>query len=301
MSALISIFAVYSFIFLGFLAKKIFKDEIDERTLILISLYFLQPMLTFWGLNKTPINYDLIYAPFVYFVIITVCLFLFYFVSKLLFKDITDQSIFIATSLIGNTSNLGIPLGIALFGESSIAYTSIINIANIFFIYTVEIYLFARENFTIKQSLISMAKIPILWIAFVALWFNYMNFHIEVNIQKALQMGAYATIVVQLMIFGIYLSKIHPKTIDYKLSLSISIAKLIVLPIIGINIAIFMGLSAEVTKILAMSLAVPLAVNNVNIASLYNCKPYAVTASVLISSILFLFIFYFDTIFLGIK
>ncbi|MCK5294689.1 MAG: AEC family transporter, partial [Arcobacteraceae bacterium] len=215
-------------------------------------------------------------------------------ISKYLFKESKEQSIFIATSLIGNTGNLGIPLGIALFGEASIAYTSIINIANIFFIYTVGIYLFAKESFTFKQSLLSMVKIPILWFAIIALLFNYNNFKININIDNALQMGAYSAIVIQLIIFGIYLAKVNLKEQNYLLSISTSTIKLVILPIMGIIFSIMFNLEPSIASILIVSLSTPLAVNNVNIAALFNCKPYAVTNIVFISTLLFLIIFYFD-------
>ena len=294
MSALISILAIYFFIFIGYLAKKIFKDEIDEKTLILISIYFLQPILTFWGLTRIPLNFNIILTPFIYFITITSTLLLLIVISKYLFKESKEQSIFIATSLIGNTGNLGIPLGIALFGEASIAYTSIINIANIFFIYTVGIYLFAKESFTFKQSLLSMVKIPILWFAIIALLFNYNNFKININIDNALQMGAYSAIVIQLIIFGIYLAKVNLKEQNYLLSISTSTIKLVILPIMGIIFSIMFNLEPSIASILIVSLSTPLAVNNVNIAALFNCKPYAVTNIVFISTLLFLIIFYFD-------
>ena len=294
MSALISILAIYFFIFIGYLAKKIFKDEIDKKTLILISIYFLQPILTFWGLTRTPLNFNIILTPFIYFITITSTLLLLIVISKYLFKESKEQSIFIATSLIGNTGNLGIPLGIALFGEASIAYTSIINIANIFFIYTVGIYLFAKESFTFKQSLLSMVKIPILWFAIIALLFNYNNFKININIDNALQMGAYSAIVIQLIIFGIYLAKVNLKEQNYLLSISTSTIKLVILPIMGIIFSIMFNLEPSIASILIVSLSTPLAVNNVNIAALFNCKPYAVTNIVFISTLLFLIIFYFD-------
>ncbi len=294
MSALISILAIYFFIFIGYLAKKIFKDEIDKKTLILISIYFLQPILTFWGLTRIPLNFNIILTPFIYFITITSTLLLLIVISKYLFKESKEQSIFIATSLIGNTGNLGIPLGIALFGEASIAYTSIINIANIFFIYTVGIYLFAKESFTFKQSLLSMVKIPILWFAIIALLFNYNNFKININIDNALQMGAYSAIVIQLIIFGIYLAKVNLKEQNYLLSISTSTIKLVILPIMGIIFSIMFNLEPSIASILIVSLSTPLAVNNVNIAALFNCKPYAVTNIVFISTLLFLIIFYFD-------
>lgn len=294
MSALISILAIYFFIIIGYVAKKTFKDEINEKTLILISLYFLQPILTFWGLTRAPIDFNLIYTPFIYIITITTTLFILLFSSKYIFRDSKDQSIFIATSLIGNTGNLGIPLGIALFGEASIAYTSIINIANVFFIYTVGIYFFAREQFTFKQSIKSMIKIPILWFALLALLFNYLEFTINDQIDKALQMGAFATIVLQLIIFGVYLAKINIKGQNYKLTLSTTTIKLIILPIIGIAISLIFNLDKYAASILIVSLSTPLAVNNVNNAALFNCKPYDVTNIVFFSTILFLVIFYFD-------
>jgi len=294
LSALISILSIYSFILIGYIAKKTFTSQIDEKTLILISVYFLQPILTFWGLTRTSINYDLIIAPAIYIVTITFTLLILIFISKYTFKDQKDKSIFIATSLIGNTGNLGIPLGIAIFGEQSIPYTSIINIANIFFIYTVGVYLFAKDSFTFKQSLQSIIKIPILWFALLALLFNYNNFEINLQIDNALEMGAYATIVLQLIIFGIYLAKINIKEQDYKLTFLTSSAKLILLPVIGIVFSLVFALDTYAASILIMSLATPLAVNNVNNAALFNCKPYAVTNIVLFSTVVFLLLFYFD-------
>ena len=291
MSALLAITSIYFFILIGFIAKKVFKDDINEKTLILISIYFLQPMLTFWGLTRAPIDYNLVFTPFLYFIIITIVLIILIFTGKYLFDDDKDRSIFIASSLIGNTGNLGIPLGIALFGESSVPYTSIINIANIFFIYTVGIYFYAKSAYSFKESLKSIVKIPILWFAIFALIFNYLEFSIHPQIDKVLVMGAYATIVLQLIIFGVYLSKTKIRSHNYKLSLTVSFTKLIFIPIIGIIVVLISGFDTQIAYILIVSLSLPLAVNNVNIAALYDCKPYDVTAVVFTSTVLFLILF----------
>ena len=245
MSALISILAIYFFIFLGYIAKKIYKNDISEKTLIILSIYFLQPILTFWGLTRVEIDYNLIITPFVYFLVVTTTLIILIIFSKFMFKDEKDKSIFITTSLIGNTGNLGIPLGIALFGEQSIPYTSIINIANVFFIYTVGVFYFAKSTYTFKQSLVKMIQIPIIWFAILALLYNYFGFSINSQINQALQMGAYATIVLQLIIFGVYLAGIKLKSSNILLSYSTSFVKLIVLPIIGIIFALIFNLICQ--------------------------------------------------------
>ncbi len=212
----------------------------------------------------------------------------------MVFKDRREQSIYLATSLVGNTGNLGIPLGIALFGVESVPYTSIINIANIFFIYIFSVYFFAREQFSLKDAVLSILKIPGIWFALLALLVNYNSIQINEHIYSALEMGAYTSMVIQLVIFGVYLSNIRLRTIPWYLSFQVSFVKHIFLPLVGIFVIVsYSDLDSYVASILIMELMVPLAVNNVNLAALYNCKPFDVTATILVSSTLFVFLLYF--------
>ncbi|MCT7649914.1 AEC family transporter [Aliarcobacter butzleri] len=289
-----SVLPIYFFIFLGFIAKKRFTTQIDEKTLVLLSLYFFQPILILWGLTKSPINYEFIMSPLFYIIIVFTTLSFLIFFSKIIFNSRTDESIYLGTALIGNTGNLGIPLGIALFGVESVPYTSIINIANVFFMYTISVYFFAREQFSLKQAIISIFKIPAIWFALFALFLNYYQVPISEHITTALNMGAYTSLTIQLFIFGVYLYNVQVKTIPWKLSLHISFAKHILLPVIGILIIVwFTDFNSFVASILIMELMMPLAVNNVNFAVLYNCKPFDVAATILISSIVFVFLLYF--------
>lgn len=201
---------------------------------------------------------------------------------------------YLATALIGNTGNLGIPLGIALFGIESVPYTSIINIANTLFIYIFSVYFFARDQFSIKQAIISIMKIPGIWFAIFALLINSQGVVINKYIYSALEMGGYTSMVIQLFIFGMYLSSVKIKVLPWYSALHISFVKHILLPLIGLLIVInFTNLNSYVASILIMELMVPLAVNNVNLAALYHCKPYDVAASILISSVVFVSLLYF--------
>jgi predicted permease len=248
--------------------------------------------LTFWGLTRTQINENLILTPILYCLTVSIVLIFSIIISGKLLNDQKERSIFIAASLIGNTGNLGIPLGIALYGEQSVAYTSIINIANVFFIYTVGIFFYAKEKFDIKGSLKQMFKIPILWFAALALIVNYLNIEINTHFNRFLEMGAYATIVIQLMIFGIYMAQIKIKYVNYTLSLKVTIIKHIILPLTGIVVVLLFKVEPFIALILLMQLSVPLAVNNVNIAALYECKPHETTQAVLVTTLFFIVFIY---------
>ncbi len=294
MEAILSVLPIYFFIFLGFIAKKNLKTQIDEKSLVLLSLYFLQPIMIFWGLTKEPINYEFVISPLFFLISMGSTLFLMLLYSKIIFASKTDENIFLATALIGNTGNLGIPLGIALFGEQSVPYTSIINITNIFFMYTISIYFFARDKFSFKDSIKSIFKIPVIWFALFALLVNYYQVPIPKEFNFALEMGAYTSLTLQLIIFGTYLYSVKVKSIPWKLSLQISFAKHILLPIAGILIVVnFSNLNTMVASILIMELMMPLAVNNVNFSVIYNTKPTDVAATILISSAIFVALLYF--------
>lgn len=233
------------------------------------------------------------FTPVVYFIIIFIVLGISLLIAKPMFKDGSHRSIYLAAATVGNTGNLGIPLGIALFGEASVPFTSIINIANVLFIYTFSVYFFAKDKFDFKDSLISIIKIPAIWFAIIALLINYFQISIESNINRVLEMGAYASIVLQLIIFGIYMSEIKVKTINWNLSLNIVFIKHILLPAVGLAVILYFDMNPYISAILFMELMVPLAVNNVNLAALYNCKPHDTTAAILLTTVAFLCLIYF--------
>ena len=216
-----------------------------------------------------------------------------YIYSKKVFKkDKEDKSIFLASSLVGNTGNLGIPLGIALFGLQSVPYTSILNIANMFYIYIFSVYFFAGDKFKFKDAFLQIFKIPAIWFAILAILFNYFGFTLNSDFEKVFTMGAYAAIVMQLVIFGIFMSQVKIKSANWSLSLNISIFKHIILPLVGLFVILFFKVDPLIGAIIFMELFVPLAVNNVNLASLYNCKPIDTTFSILVSSFIFILFIY---------
>lgn len=207
-------------------------------------------------------------------------------------KDVQDKSVFLASSLVGNTGNLGIPLGIAIFGLQSVPYTSIINIVNVFYMYVFSVYFFTGEKFNIKSSLKAIFKMPAIHVTFIAILFNYYDLHINADFEKFFTMGAYTAIVMQLVIFGIFMSDVKIKSANWHLALNISLFKHFILPSIGLCVIFLFDLPAMVSAIIFMELFVPLAVNNVNLASLYKCKPIDATFSVLVSSLIFVILTY---------
>lgn len=295
-SIIFSILSIYIFILLGFIAKISFKEAIDDKTITLINVYFLQVFLTFWGLSIRPIDATLLFAPSIYLFISVFVLIIAAIVAKKLFLDQKEYSIATVAAIIGNTGNLGIPLNIAIFGEESIPYTTIINLMNVFMVYTVGVYYYSRGSFDVRTSLKNILKLPILWAAGIAIFLNLNGYKPNEEIMKMLMMGAYASIVMQLFLFGIYLFGTKIKEISRSLTIWIMSLKFLFLPSIAFLVLYNIDLERSVKGMIFIELLVPLAIANVNFASLYDCKPKVVTALVFISSLIFL-----GAIFIGIS
>lgn len=290
---LFSLLGIYLFIAVGFGAKWAFKEKIDDRTITLLSVYFLQIFLTFWGLLKRPIDTELLFAPALYLGITLLSLLLMIPLARMLFSDTKERSIATVAALIGNTGNLGIPLGIALFGEMSVPYLTLINLVNVFVVYTIGVFYYSRGEFSVRRSLLNILKLPVLWAAMVAIALNLIGYVPSPAVDKTLMMGAYASMTMQLVLFGIYLYGIKLREINFRLTAWVNGTKFILIPVIAFVILGMIEMDPIVKGILFLELIVPLAVANVNLASLYNCTPRTVTVQVFITSVLFLGIAFF--------
>lgn len=287
-SVFFSVLGIYLFIVVGFAAKMSFKEKIDDKTITILNVYFLQVFLTFWGLLVKPVDISLFYASWVYLAIVLVVLVLSAVVAKKYFYEKKEYSIATVSALIGNTGNLGIPLCIAIFGQESIPYTTIINLMNVFVVYTVGVFYYSRGNYDFKTSLVNIIKLPIIWAALLALLLSFGGYKPSETILSTLMMGAYASMTMQLILFGIYLYGTKIQELNKKLIIWVMSIKFLIIPISAFFILLPLDMAPMVKGIIFMELLMPLAIANVNLASLYDCSARVVTALVFISSVLFL-------------
>jgi len=288
METLLSIIFVYVFILLGYIAKRIFKENIDRKTLTIFSVYFLQPFVTVWGFSTAKLSVEHIFVPLYYLGIIAIVLVPTLFIAKMVFDDPKERAIFSIAGFVGNTGNIGIPLGIAIFGESSVIYTTLINIANVFVVYVLGVYIYSRGSFSIKESLLNIIKIPIIPASIVAILININHIEVIPQIQEFFKMGAYGGIVLQLFLLGTFLYGIKIREIKLSLLIGTLSQKFIVVPLATAIILSFTDLSIFVQGVIFMEMMTPLAVANINLASLYDCRPQDVTTLILLSTILFI-------------
>ncbi len=285
---LFSILFVYLFIALGYLAKRLFKERIDPKTLTIMSVYFMQPFVSIWGFSTAKLHWEHFDVVGIYFGIIGLLLIPSVFVARALFDDPKERSIFSIAGFVGNTGNIGIPLGIALFGEQSVIYTTLINLANVIVVYVLGAYIYSRGSFDIKTSLLNIIKIPIIPASLIAMALNLWGVTLPAQLMEFFKMGAYSGIVLQLFLLGTFLYGIKIREVHPKLFLGTLSQKFLFVPLLSALILSLTGLPPFVQAIILMEMMTPLAVANINLASLYDCRPQDVTALILLSTLLFI-------------
>jgi len=285
---LLAIVFVYIFIFLGYIAKRIFKNEMDSRTLTLFSVYFLQPFVTIWGFSTAKLEIEHIFVPIYYLGIIIILLVPTIVLGKIFFSNPKERAIFSIAGFVGNTGNIGIPLGIALFGEASVIYTTLINIANVFIVYIIGVYIYSRGSFSIQKSLFNIIKIPIIPASIIAVFININQIIIPPQIEEFFKMGAYAGIVLQLFLLGTFLYGLKIKSLKLSLFIGTMSQKFIFVPLLSVIVLSMSSLPLFIQGVIFMEMMTPLAIANINLASLYECNPQQTTSLILLSTLIFI-------------
>ncbi|MEK9726716.1 MAG: AEC family transporter [Candidatus Margulisiibacteriota bacterium] len=286
MNIIINLLLIYLFVLIGFIAKLIFKDQIQERSFIIIYIYFLMPIIMIWGILSKPLQGDLFMVSAYFLLILIVGYILTFTLSYFILNDPKDKAIATITGLIGNTGNMGIPLGLAIYGIESVAYTAMINLVNSIFVMVIGAYTYSRGSYSFKQSIINVCKLPMIWASVMAFAIHVLNIHISEDFFHFLEMGAYTGLVLQLIIFGMFLAAVSWHNSYPKLASITLTAKFLILPALAFVCIHFFQLRPFYAQILMLQTLVPVAINNVNLAALYHCDPHKVAWVSFISFIL---------------
>ena len=258
---------------MGYAGKKIFKDSLDERSFVIFYIYFLMPLVMIWGILSKPLDIQLLLIPSYFLMILLACYGITFFLSRFFLTDPKNQAIGIVTGIIGNTGNMGIPIGLALYGVESVPYTAMINLINALFLMTIGAYTYSRGSFSVIASLKNILKLPMIWATFFAFILQFLNVQISTDFFHFLEMGAYAGLVVQLITFGMFLATVSWAVFYPRISMIVLGSKFLIFPGLSLVVITFFNLPVFYAKILLLQSLVPIAVNNVNLAALYDCYP----------------------------
>ena len=122
----------------------------------------------------------------------------------------------------------------------------------------------------------------------IAILINVYDIPLSDQIREFFKMGAYGGIVLQLFLLGTFLYGLKLHEISKKLLIGTLSQKFIIVPQASILILSLTNIPPFVQAVILMEMMTPLAVANINLASLYDCRPKDVTTLILLSTLLFI-------------
>lgn len=287
---LFKVFPIYINVILGFLSSKLLGVQRESIATLLI--YILGPIVVFSATLSVKINFAVAMLPLFLFVFCSLIAFASLAFFKHAWNDPTGNILSFSAGT-GNTGFFGIPLAIILFPPTLADIYIFTVLASLLYESTSGFYVTAKGNFTVKQALLKMAKLPILYAFLLGILLNIAGLQVPdtISAYAAQFKGAYGILGMMMLGMGLIGLKAQPGNFDIKF---ISIAfmlkfifwPLAILAVIYIDKSVLQILNEDLYKVLFLFSIVPLAGNTVTLAVLLNAKPEKASLAVFLSTLI---------------
>lgn len=273
------VFPVFFIVGIGYYLGK--KDKKFDTTFITnFAANVGTPAMVIYAITSTGISFELFKNYFFYY-FLAILGFILLGIATLFILNTKDIIRELPPFIMPNTGNMGLPICLFAYGSQGLGVAAVVSSLIVLFHFTVGIFLADRKfNFSV------LAKSP----PFYAILISVLFLYFEINMPKAIinltELLTYATIFLILMSLGIALTKL--KVFSFKKAFYSSLVRVILGPLIGYVIILYFDLSGFAAGVLLIQAAMPSAVLNYLIASMYSPKAIvdSVASTIVVSTIM---------------
>ncbi|OUX38449.1 MAG: transporter [Candidatus Pelagibacter sp. TMED273] len=220
------------------------------------------PAMIFYTVTTTGITLDIFIQYFLYSILMigafaVIGLILLFFLNK-------DLSMELPPLILPNTGNMGVPICLFAYGSQGLGVASAVASVIILFHFTLGVFL-AKKSF----SLDILIKSPPVYAIIISIFFLFYEIDPPIFLENTTFLLTYATIFLVLMSLGIALTRFK---FSLKDSVILSLCRIIFGPIIAFVIIYYFNLSGFAAGVLLIQAAMPSAILNYLVGSMYSPK-----------------------------
>ena len=274
------IFPVFFVIGVGYyLGKK--NPKFDTNFITTFAGNIGTPAMIFYTVTTTGISFSIFTQYFIYALIMiggfAVIGLIFLFLLK---KDLSME---LPPLILPNTGNMGIPICLFAYGSQGLGVASAIASVIILFHFTLGIFL-AKKKF----SLDIVIKSPPVYAIIISVIFLYFQIETPLFLENTTFLLTYATIFLVLMSLGIALTRFK---FSLKDSIILSLCRVILGPLIAFIIIYNFDLSGIAAGVLLIQSAMPSAILNYLVGSMYSPKKVvdSIASTIVVSTVMSFF------------
>ena len=274
------IFPVFFVIGIGyFLGRK--NPKFDTNFITNFAGNIGTPAMIFYTVTTTGITLDVFISYFIYAIIMIAGFAVIGLILLFLLKK--DLSMELPPLILPNTGNMGVPICLFAYGTQGLGVASAVASVIILFHFTLGVFL-ARKKF----SLDILIKSPPVYAIIISVIFLYFKIKTPIFLENTTFLLTYATIFLVLMSLGIALTRFK---FSLKNSIIMSVCRVLLGPLIAYTIIYNFKLSGLAAGVLLIQSAMPSAILNYLVGSMYSPKKVVdSTASTIVISTLMSFV-----------
>lgn len=285
---IMNVLPLYGLILLGFLVGR--GVQLDVQPIATIMLYAVLPIVMFGATWNMEFNSTYFLPPLIIASVSIVASSTAYAISARFWPD-KRHNLLGLMGTGGNATYFGIPIAIALFGEDWLSIF-ILMVMPLFIVECTLGYYFAvRGDATIKDSLVRVLRLPIIYGAIFGVMLNLTGFEMPTLFNEYWMRFTNTTIILGMMMIGAALARMENFRFDWTFFGGVVALRYVLWPLLGFawvtfDVFYLNLLPSEVHKMLILVCSCPLAANNVAYAARLNLHPALTAAMVLATTLL---------------
>lgn len=275
---------VFLIFFSGYWAQKRF--QLDIRTVSVIALYVLSPVLIFRTFYVNKLDHQFFYIVVVQLLLLVVLIFITRIVCRLFHYDSISENALILTTAFMNSGNYGAPIILFAFGEKGFNDAVIIMILHALIMGVFGVYYASRGKSSMKEAILNIFRIPNIYAVGLGLVFQYAHIPIASSIMQAIDLVGQASIPVVMLVLGMQLAMIRFKDFDRTLITIGTTIRLLLSPLLAWGIVCLLPVDPLLKNVIIVLAAMPSAATTLLYAVQYDSRPQLVSAITFVSTVL---------------
>ena len=251
-----------------------------------ITLYIFAPALVFHSLAGTEIPLEEMAKIALFTVCLAAALYLLSIaVAKVLLLGREGTSAFLLATLFMNAGNYGLPVALLAFGEVGVQFAVVFFVCQATLGGTLAVYLASRSQLEIKDALLSVLRMPLVYGTVLGLTVNLLELELPTTISEPARILGNAAVPSMLMVLGIQLATRFSFE-DLRSLVAAVFLRLVVSAGAGYLITLALGIDGLLQQVLVVVSAMPTAVFTTILANQFQAKPAFVTNAVVLGTLL---------------
>jgi malate permease and related proteins len=259
---------------------------VDLRPISRMALYVLTPCLVFSALIKSEVAGGEVTRVLVFLILVTAGIgVLSWGVARMLGLNQVRENALLLSTMFSNAGNMGLSVLLFAFGQGGMDAGLIYYVGSALLNHTVAAYLASRGKNSIRDSVLNMLKLPSLYAAVAALVLREVGIATPDFLAKPVALVGNAAVPVLLLLLGMQLARTRIRG-DLTLIGLATLIKLVVTPMVGIALAIPLGLTGLTRAVCVTEASMPTAVTTIMMSIEFEADPDFVTSVVFLSTLL---------------